>query len=159
MPYGSKSYSLIKEKFKMVLAKYTTSNISKLLNDIDKISIGLEPWFTSLDNSYTTSNYPPYNVVDMGDGKKRLEVAVAGFSKDEIQIYTERNLLTIESNKLEKSNETYHYNGIAKRSFRRSWTLSDDVRINEVKLRDGLLIIDLSTVIPEHQKKQTYFIN
>jgi molecular chaperone IbpA len=143
----------------MVLAKYTTSNISKLLNDIDKISIGLEPWFTSLDNSYTTSNYPPYNVVDMGDGKKRLEVAVAGFSKDEIQIYTERNLLTIESNKLEKSNETYHYNGIAKRSFRRSWTLSDDVRINEVKLRDGLLIIDLSTVIPEHQKKQTYFIN
>jgi molecular chaperone IbpA len=143
----------------MVLAKYTTSNISKLLNDIDKISIGLEPWFTSLDNSYTTSNYPPYNVVDMGEGKKRLEVAVAGFSKDEIQIYTERNLLTIESNKLEKSNETYHYNGIAKRSFRRSWTLSDDVRINEVKLRDGLLIIDLSTVIPEHQKKQTYFIN
>lgn len=142
----------------MILTKYTTSNLSKLLNEIDRISIGLEPWFTSLDNSYTTSNYPPYNVVDIGDGRKRLEVAVAGFSRNEISVYTEKNLLTVEAQKDAKVTETYHYNGIAKRNFKRSWTLSDDVRVDDVKLIDGLLTVDLTTVIPEHQKRKSYNI-
>lgn len=142
----------------MVLAKYNTSNLSKLLNDIDKISIGLEPWFMSLDNSYTTSNYPPYNVVDLSDGRKRLEVAVAGFSRNEISVYTEKNLLTVEAEKGTKVDETYHYNGIAKRNFKRSWTLSDDVRVDDVRLVDGLLTVDLTTIIPEHQKRKSYNI-
>lgn len=142
----------------MVLTKYTTSNLSKLLNEIDKISIGLEPWFTSLDSSYTTSNYPPYNVVDMGDGRKRLEVAVAGFSRNEINVYTEKNLLTVEAQKDVKVDEKYHYNGIAKRNFKRSWTLSDDVRVDDVRLVDGLLTVDLTTVIPEHQKRKSYTV-
>jgi len=124
----------------MVLTKYNTTNLSKLLGELDRISIGLEPWFTSLDNSYTTSNYPPYNVVDMGDGRKRLEVAVAGLSRNDIEVYTEKNLLTIEANNESKVDEKYHYNGIAKRNFKRSWTLSDDVRVDHVKLIDGLLI-------------------
>jgi len=142
----------------MVLAKYNTSNLSKLLNDINRISIGLEPWFTSLDNSYTTSNYPPYNVVDMNDGRKRLEVAAAGFSRDEISVYTEKNLLTVEAEKHSKVDETYHYNGIARRNFKRSWTLSDDVRVDDVRLVDGLLTVDLTTIIPEHQKRKSYNI-
>lgn len=142
----------------MLVTKYNTSNISKLINELDRISIGLEPWFTSLDSAYTTSNYPPYNVVDMGDGRKKLEVAVAGLSKNDIEVYTEKNLLTIESHNNRKNEETYHYNGIAKRSFKRSWTLSDDVRVDDVRLTDGLLTVELSTVIPEHQKRKTYNI-
>lgn len=142
----------------MLLSNYTTSNIEKLLGDIDRISIGLEPWFTSLDNSYTTSNYPPYNVVDMGDGRKRLEVAVAGLSRNDIDVYTEKNLLTIEANTKNKVEEKYHYNGIAKRNFRRSWTLGDDLRVDDVRLVDGLLTVELSTIIPEHQKKRVYNI-
>lgn len=141
----------------MILAKYNTSNINKFLDEIDRFSIGLDPWFTSLNNAYTTnSNYPPYNVIDMGDGKKRLEVAVAGFSRSDIDVYTEKNLLTIEGKILNKEDEKYHHNGIAKRSFKRSWTLGDDVRVDEVKLSDGLLTIDLSTIVPEHQKKKSY---
>jgi molecular chaperone IbpA len=142
----------------MVLSKYNTSNISKLLEEIDKISIGLDPWFTSLNTSYTTSNYPPYNVVNVGDGKRRLEVAVAGFSRNEIEVYTEKNLLTIETHRNTKDDENYHYNGIARRSFKRSWTLGDDVRVDDVNIIDGLLTIELSTVIPEHQRKKLYTI-
>lgn len=142
----------------MLLTKYNTSNISKLLSDIDRISIGLEPWFTSLDNAYTTSNYPPYNVVDMGDGRKRLEVAIAGLSRNDIKVYTEKNLLTIEANTANKVEEKYHYNGIAKRNFKRSWTLGDDVRVGDVRLVDGLLTVELSTIVPEHQKKKVYSI-
>lgn len=142
----------------MLLSKYTTSNIEKLLSDIDRISIGLEPWFTSLDSSYTTSNYPPYNVVDMGDGRKRLEVAVAGLSRNDIEVYTEKNLLTIEANTKNKVEEKYHYNGIAKRNFKRSWTLGDDLRVDDVRLADGLLTVELSTIVPEHQKKRVYSV-
>ena len=142
----------------MVLAKYNTSNLSKLLNEIDRISIGLEPWFTSLDNSYTTSNYPPYNVVDMGDGRKRLEVAVAGFSRNEIEVYTEKNLLTVEAHKETKVEEAYHHQGIAKRNFKRSWTLGDDMRVDDVRLTDGLLTVELTTIIPEHQRRKSYTI-
>lgn len=142
----------------MVLAKYNTSNLSKLLSDIDKISIGLEPWFSSLDSVYTNSNYPPYNVIDVGEGRKRLEIAVAGFSKNDIDVYTEKNLLTVEVDQKSKTEETYHYNGIARRSFKRSWTLGDDVRVDHVKLVDGLLTIDLSTIIPDHQRKKSYQI-
>lgn len=143
----------------MVLSKYNTSNISKLLGEIDRISIGLEPWFMSLDNAYTTSNYPPYNVIDLDDGRKRLEVAVAGFSKNEISVYTEKNLLTIEAEKENKVEEKYHHNGIAKRSFKRSWPLSDDIRVDDVRLVDGLLTVELTTIIPEHQRRRIYDVN
>lgn len=142
----------------MLLTKYNTSNISKLINELDRISIGLEPWFTSLDSVYTTSNYPPYNVVDMGDGRKRLEVAIAGLSKNDIEVYTEKNLLTVEAHNSKKEEEKYSYNGIAKRSFKRSWKLSDDVRVDDVRLVDGLLTIELSTILPEHQKRRIYSI-
>lgn len=142
----------------MLLTKYNTSNISKLINELDRISIGLEPWFTSLDSVYTTSNYPPYNVVDMGDGRKKLEVAVAGLSRNDIEVYTEKNLLTVEAHNSNKTEDKYHYNGIAKRSFKRSCILSDDVRVDDVRLIDGLLTVELSTIIPEHQKRKTYNI-
>jgi molecular chaperone IbpA len=143
----------------MVLAKYNTSNISKFLDEIDKISIGLDPWFTSLNSSYTSSNYyPPYNILDMGEGKRRLEIAVAGCSKTEIEVYTEKNLLTVETNRTTRDEEKYCHNGIARRSFRRSWTLGDDVRVDDVNIVDGLLTVELSTIIPEHQRKKSYTI-
>lgn len=155
---GPNLNSLSKGEIKMVLAKYNTSNISKLLNEIDRISIGFEPWLTSLDNAYTTSNYPPCNVVDMGDGRKRLEVAVAGFSRNEIEVYTEKNLLTVEARKETKVEEVYHYQGIAKRNFKRSWPLGDDIRVDDVRLTDGLLTVELTTVIPEHQRRKSYTV-
>lgn len=143
----------------MLLTKYNTSNISKLLDEIDRFSIGLDPWFSNLNSAYTTSsNYPPYDVIDMGDGRKRLEIAVAGFSRDDIEVYTEKNLLTVGATKKDKDAEKYHYNGIAKRSFKRSWTLGDDVRVDDVMLKDGLLTVHLTTVIPDHQKKRSYTI-
>lgn len=151
-------YSLNKENTIMLLTKFNASNISKLLDDLDRLYIGSDYWFNNLNSSYiTNSNYPPYNVVDLGD-KKRVEVALAGFSKEEISVYTERNLLTVEVNKKSKEEEKYHYNGIARRNFKRSWTLGDDVRVEDIKFSDGLLTIYLTTIVPDHQKKKIYEI-
>jgi len=142
----------------MLLTRYNTGNISKILEDIDRFTIGLDPWFDRLTEGYSTSNYPPYNLVDSGEGRKRLDLAVAGFHKDEISVYTEKNQLVIEGSKSTTVDEKYHYNGIANRSFRRSWTISDEVRVNEVRFSDGLLSVEITTVVPEHQRKQVYNI-
>jgi len=142
----------------MSIVKYNTSNIAKFLEDIDKLTIGMEPWFGRFDTLNSNTNYPPYNVLDLGDGRKRLELALAGFSRTDVEVYTEKNLLTVSAKKEDKPDDNYHHQGLARRAFTRSWSISDDVRVDDVKFIDGLLTIDLSTIVPEHQRKKIYNI-
>jgi molecular chaperone IbpA len=90
----------------------------------------------------------------------RLELALAGYKKEDIRVSTEWNKLSIEAAKKEKTQDTVEYlhNGLAKRAFMRTWTLSDDVKVFDVKFEDGLLVIKLNRVIPEHQKRKVYEI-
>lgn len=142
----------------MSIVKYNTSNIAKFLEDVDKLTIGMEPWFGRFVTLNSNTNYPPYNVLDLGDGRKRLELALAGFSRTDVEVYTEKNLLTVSAKKEDKLDDNYHHQGLARRAFTRSWSISDDVRVDDVKFIDGLLIIDLSTIVPEHQRKKIYNI-
>lgn len=145
----------------MITRRYNTINISKLLDDLDRFTVGLDPWFTNLAHSHSTSygNYPPINIVNLGEGKTRIEVAVAGFTKDDIKVYQEDSVLTISGEKSNKDTEScYHYNGIAKRSFKRSWTLGEDTVVDEVELKDGLLSVNLRTLTPEPPKRTNYTI-
>lgn len=139
------------------IAKYNTSNIQKFFEDIDRLTIGLDPFFTRLDN-LSVSNYPPFNVVDLGNGHQRLEIALAGFSKSEIEVYTENNVLTVSATKDNKTEENYKHHGIASRSFTRTWPISDDIRIGDVKFVDGLLSVEVLRIVPDHQKKKTYIV-
>lgn len=145
----------------MLLSRYNTSNMSKLLDELDRFTIGLEPWFNSLNNSYTlssSSNYPPYDLVDLGEGKYRLRLALAGFPRDNIKVYMEKNLLTVEACTPKKTDEKYHYSGIAKRNFKRVWPLGEDIRVDDVKLLDGVLTLNLSTVEPERSDRKYFNI-
>ena len=82
------------------LAKYNAGNIEKFLNDIDKYSIGMDEWFHRFNSLHQTeSNYPPYNVVKESNTATRVEIAIAGFSKKEISVYTENNKLFVEGQK------------------------------------------------------------
>jgi molecular chaperone IbpA len=145
----------------MLLAKYNTGNIDKFLNDIEKYSIGMDEWFNRFDTVHeSTTNYPPYNLIKESETEFRLELALAGYKKEDIRVSTEWNKLSIESAKKEKTQDTVEYlhNGLAKRSFMRTWTLSDDVKVFDVKFEDGLLVVKLNRVIPEHQKRKVYEI-
>ena len=145
----------------MLLAKYNTGNIDKFLNDIEKYSIGMDEWFNRFDTVHeSTTNYPPYNLIKESETEFRLELALAGYKKEDIRVYTEWNKLSIEAVKKEKTQDTVEYlhNGLAKRAFTRTWTLSDDVKVSDVKFEDGLLVIKLNRVIPEHQKRKVYEI-
>jgi molecular chaperone IbpA len=145
----------------MLLAKYNTANIDKFLNDIEKYSIGMDEWFNRFDTVHeSTTNYPPYNLIKESETEFRLELALAGYKKEDIRVSTEWNKLSIEAAKKEKTQDTVEYlhNGLAKRAFMRTWTLSDDVKVFDVKFEDGLLVIKLNRVIPDHQKRKVYEI-
>ena len=145
----------------MLLTKYNTGNIDKFLNDIEKYSIGMDEWFNRFDTVHeSTTNYPPYNLIKESETEFRLELALAGYKKEDIKVSTEWNKLSVEAVKKEKTQDTgeYLHNGLAKRAFTRTWTLSDDVKVSDVKFGDGLLVIKLNRVIPEHQKRKVYEI-
>tara|TARA_B100000900_G_scaffold375657_1_gene357921 strand:+ start:224 stop:556 length:333 start_codon:yes stop_codon:yes gene_type:complete len=102
-------------------------------------------------SSHTQTNYPPYNVVKVDDEHFTVEVAVAGFSKDDISVTKEKNLLIIEG-KVEDDSKDFVHKGLASRAFKRSWTLADNVEIETAKLVNGILSVGLEKVIPEEDK-------
>ena len=123
-------------------------------------NIGLDHVFNRLEAmSGHNTNYPPYNIIKNDAANYEIEVALAGFKAEEIEISTEQNILRIAS-KVEKrdTDRTYLHKGLYKRSFSNTWQLGDDVRVSSVNFADGLLTIALEKIIPEHQKRTTYTI-
>ena len=138
----------------------TVPETAKYLLDIQKNSIGMDEWFKRFDTAFEThTNYPPYNLVKESSVDFRLEIALAGYKKEDIEVTTEWNKLFVEAKKIDDSTDEYLHKGLAKRAFTRTWTLSDDVVVGDVSFEDGLLTIKLNRVIPEHQKKKVYELN
>jgi molecular chaperone IbpA len=105
------------------------------------------------------NNYPPYNIRKAGKDKYAIEVALAGFNKDDVEVEYEDNLLTVKTKDVKKtvekdeSGEIIH-RGISQRSFARSFTIADDVKVNGAELKDGLLTISCEKIVPEAKKKK-----
>jgi len=138
--------------------RYTASDLPALMDRITRNSIGMDEYFDRLFNLHeTTSNYPPYNLVQVSNVESRLEIALAGFKKEEVRVYTEYGKLFIEGQKEDKeSDTTYVHKGLAQRSFKRAWTLSDDTEVREVTFDNGLLTIRLGKIVPEHHSRKDY---
>ena len=141
------------------LQRYHSANLPELMKIIQRNGIGMDDYLNRFFNSYeTTSNYPPYNLVQLNNVESLLEIALAGFTKDEINVYTEYGKLTVEGNK-ETNQETgsqYVHQGLAQRSFNRTWSLSEDIEVREVLFKDGLLTVKLGKVVPEHHARKDY---
>jgi molecular chaperone IbpA len=140
------------------LSKYTASDLPTLMDRITRNSIGLDEYFNRLFTIHeTTSNYPPYNLIEISNVESRLELALAGFKKKEVYVYTQDGKLFVEGQKEDKETESnYIHKGLAQRSFTRSWTLSDDTEIKSVEFDDGLLGITLRKIVPEYHKRKDY---
>jgi molecular chaperone IbpA len=136
---------------------YSVPETAKYLLEIQKNSIGMDEWFKRFDTAFEThTNYPPYNLVKESSVDFRLEIALAGYKREDIEVTTEWNKLFVEAKKTGDTCDEYLHQGLAKRAFTRTWTLSDDVVVGDVSFEDGLLTIKLNRVIPEHQKKKVY---
>ena len=140
------------------LMKYNAANFNQLLERINRNSIGMEEYFDRLFNLHeTTTNYPPYNLVTVSNVESRLELALAGFKKKEVYVYTQDGKLFVEGQKEDKETGTeYVHRGVAQRSFTRSWTLSDETEVRSVVFEDGLLTIELGKVVPEHHQRKDF---
>ena len=123
---------------------------------ISRNSIGLDDYFNQFFDLQATSNYPPYNLVHVNNVESRLEIALAGFTKEEVNVYTEYGKLFVKGQKDEKDNADYVHKGLAQRSFERAWSLSDDVEIKSVSFENGLLVVELGKIIPEHHARKDW---
>jgi len=140
------------------LARYHAANLPELFDRITKNSIGMDDYLNRFwDDTSTTSNYPPYNLIQLNNHESKLEIALAGFKKNEIKVYTEFGKLYVEGIKEDKEpvGEVVH-RGLAQRSFSKVWTISDDTEIRQVSFADGLLTVDLGKVVPEHHARKDY---
>ena len=140
------------------LTRYTAADLPALMERITRNSIGMDEYFDRLFNLHeTTSNYPPYNLVQVSNVESRLEIALAGFKKSEVNVFTEYGKLFVEGQKEDKETDTqYVHKGLAQRSFKRAWTIADDTEVKDVVFEDGLLSIELRKIVPQHHQRKDY---
>ena len=141
------------------LTKYNAANINQLLDRINRNSIGMDEYFDRLFNlQESASNYPPYNLVQVSNTESRLELALAGFKEEQVNVYTQEGKLFVEGKRDdEESEEAYVHRGVARRPFTRAWTLSDDTEVRSVSFETGLLTITLGRVVPDHHLRKDWF--
>ena len=137
---------------------YGSGDLQKFVDDIEKYSIGMDEWLHRMGAVHETkTNYPPYNLVKESSIEFRLDIALAGFKREEIKVYTENNKLFVEgAQEREEDAVEYIHKGLASRDFTRVWTISDDVVVDGVEYTDGILSIKMRRVIPEHQKRKDW---
>jgi len=131
-------------------------------NDLRPFSVGFDDLFDHFNNTleYTVkqqTSYPPYNINKIDDLNFQIEMALAGFSKKDIEIEVAEGVLTVKSVKDKDTGATDEYTlykGISQRNFTRKFTLADDIVVNGAELKDGMLTISLERIVPEEKKPQ-----
>ena len=134
---------------------YRAKDLAELFDRITTNSIGLDRTIQNFWES-TNSSYPPFNIIQENNHESTLEIALAGFKKKEVKVYTEHGKLIVEGKKEEKKENEYVHRGMAQRSFKRGWQLTDDIEIKDVVFEDGLLSVNVGKVVPEHHARKDY---
>ena len=136
------------------------TNALTIFNQLRPHTIGYDNIFEHFNDMFESSglqnNYPPYDIIKHNDIKYDIQVALAGYSKEDIDIEVKENTLSIKSVKKDEDDkvEVLH-RGIAKRFFERHFTIADDVKVKDASLKNGLLIVSLERIVPEHKKLRT----
>ena len=144
-----------------------TRNLS-VWNSLRPFSVGFDSIFDEFDRMLDSterynSNYPPYNIRKVNENDYKIEVALAGYSKDDIELELKDSTLSIRNKQKEKivnedANDVIH-KGISTRQFERAFTISEDIKVNNAELKNGLLNIDLERIVPEEKKARLISIS
>ena len=139
------------------LARYHAANLPELMETIRRNGFGMDDYLDRFFNETRTQNYPPYNIVQVNNVETRLEVALAGFKKKEVKVYTEFGKLVVEGNKEKKDEkDELIFKGLAQRSFQRTWGITDDTEVQKVEFEDGLLTVTVGKIVPEHHARKDW---
>lgn len=126
--------------------------MTNALDVFNRHFVGFDDLFRTIERGATTKTYPPHNVIRLSPEKTRIEIAAAGFSREELEVTVEGNTLTVRGDRNEQSDTEYLFKGISTRSFSKRWTLDQHLKVDNVRLTNGLLVIDLVQEIPEEEK-------
>jgi molecular chaperone IbpA len=133
-------------------------------NALNKALVGFDTMFNDFEHRFVNqinSNYPPYNVVKSGENSYEIQIAVSGFEKDEISVEVDQNQLVINGKKIREddTDTLYLHRGLATRDFTRSWTLAEHMEVENGSVKNGILTIYLTRIIPESLKPRKIKIN
>ena len=141
------------------------TNKLSIFNQLRPVTVGFDNVFDHFErmiddhnfNQMTATNFPPYNIVKTGEYTYDVELALAGFSKDDIDVEYKDNMLTVKSKEKAKDDDVNGmlHRGISKRWFAKAFTIADDVEVKGAELKDGLLKISMERIIPEGKKART----
>ena len=124
---------------------HTTLGFERFFDDVEKL--------LATDVAKVSSSFPPHNIIKLDESRYVVELAIAGFSKDEIDITVEDGSLVVKGERKEKDTEvTYLHRGIGTRSFTKTLTVADTIEVKGAEFKDGILRIGLENIIPEHKK-------
>ena len=141
--------------------------IQSIFTNLRPFTVGFDDMFEHFDHMVdhlphmtAANSYPPYDIVKTGSLTYNIEVALAGYGKKDITVGFEDNILKIESVKSKEEKEVEDndgvlHQGIAKRSFTKSFTIADDIEVKGAELKDGLLKVSLEKIVPDHKKART----
>ena len=132
---------------------------TRVFDPFKNLTVGFDDIFDQLSSmsKYVNDipNYPPYNIKKVGKDKYQLDMALAGFSKDDVKVEVNDNTLTVSASSSDKEDDSYVHKGIAKRAFKRQWTLVEHLEVQDAKLKDGVLTVDMKLNLPEEKKPRT----
>ena len=142
-----------------------------IFNQLRPVTVGFDNMFDHFErmvddhnfNEMVAVKYPPYNIVKTGNYTYDIQLALAGYGKKDIDVSFEDSVLTVksikdESEKEVEENDGILHKGIAKRMFQKSFTIAEDVEIKGAELKDGLLVVSMERIIPDHKKARTITI-
>ena len=144
-----------------------TNKHLSIFNQLRPVTVGFDNVFDHFERMFendiyrmpSATNFPPYNIVKTGEYTYDVELALAGFSKDDIEVHYENNILTVKSKQKDKAeakdSDGVIHRGISKRWFSKSFTIADDVEIKGAELKDGLLKVSMERIVPEGKKART----
>lgn len=127
------------------------------LDNLNRFFVGLDRFPDLLDNNIRNSNFPPHDLIKIGEDEYQIRLAVAGFKPNDFEIVTHEGKLAVRgvSKDEEEDKKTYLHRGIALRSFTKSFHLADYVEVSEAKMDNGMLIITLTRIVPESAKPKS----
>jgi molecular chaperone IbpA len=127
---------------------------------LNKALLGFDTMFSDFEHRYANqinSNYPPYNILKRDEYSYEIQIAVTGFDRDEVSVEVDQNQLIVRAERtaVEGAETTYIHRGLASRSFERTWTLAEYVEVGEGRIKNGVLTIELTRIVPETMKPRS----
>lgn len=139
------------------MSHHNPASMLRIFEDLDRYAIGFDSLFDRFTTTYSpVTNYPPHNISKMEDNRYRIEMALAGYSRDNLEVYTQQDVLFVVAKKEDVDSTKYTHKGIARRSFTWSRILPENLHVEAVEFKDGLLTIELKKEVPEPAPKKVY---